>query len=168
MIESADTARTRRFSWSDPLVGARAARAMSGREYLESMIRGEHAPPPVMSLMDIGLDEIDAGRIVFSLDPAEFHYNPIGSVHGGVLSTLCDSAMGCAVHSLLPAGVGYTTLELKVNFVRPLGVGSGRVRCEGRVIHLGARTATAEASVLDVAGKLYAHATTTCLILRPE
>jgi uncharacterized protein (TIGR00369 family) len=168
MTESDDLARTRQFSWSDPLIGAQAARTMSGREYLEAMVRGEHAPPPVANALDMALDGVGEGRATFTLEPAEFHYNPLGSVHGGVITTLCDSAMTCAVLTLLPAGVGSTTLEIKINFVRPLLLATGRVVCEGTVIHRGGRTATAEARVLDAAGKLYAHATTTCLILRPE
>ncbi len=88
-------------------------------------------------------------------------------MHGGLAATLCDTAVGCAVHSTLPAGAGYTTLELKVNFIRPLSVDTGRVFCEGRVIHVGGRVATAEARVTDAAGKLYAHATTTCMVFRP-
>ena len=103
---------------------------------------------------------------VFAVEPAEYHYNPIGVVHGGVAATLLDSAMGCAVHSALPAGAGYTSLEIKVNFVRPLTAETGRVRCEAKLIHLGGRTATAEGRVVDEAGKLYAHGTTTCLIFR--
>jgi uncharacterized protein (TIGR00369 family) len=140
----------------------------AGRSFLEAIVSGELPPPPVATLIGMGIDTIEEGRVVFTLDPAEFHYNPIGSVHGGVISTLCDSAMGCAVQSTLPAGAGYTTVELKVNFLRALTVASGPVRCEGQVIHAGARLATAEARVLDATGRLYAHATTTCMIFRPE
>src|SRR5690606_33755904 len=104
-------------------------------------------------------------RAVFVCEPGEFHYNPIGSIHGGLAATLLDSAMGCAVHSTLPAGVGYTTLEIKVNYMRPLRIERGEVRCEGRVIHRGGRTAVADGRVVDADGKAYAHATTTCLIL---
>lgn len=164
---SETAARERTFSWFDPMVGAAAARTMSGLEYLHAIGRGEVPPPPIMALLGIEAVEAQAGRVVFAVTPAEYHYNPIGVVHGGVASTLCDSAMACAVHSTLPAGVGYTTLELKINFVRPLTVQSGRVTCEGAVIHVGGRVATAEARVLDAAGTLYAHATTTCLVLRP-
>ena len=115
--------------------------------------------------MDFQIVELEEGRAVFAVDPAEYHYNPIGVVHGGLAATLLDSAMGCAVHSMLPAGSGYTTLELKVNFIRALTAETGRVRAEGKLIHLGGRTATAEGRVIDESGKLYAHATTTCLIL---
>ena len=95
----------------------------------------------------MGFQEAEAGRVVFSVEPAEYHYNPIGMVHGGLAATLCDSAMGCAIHSTLSAGVGYTTLELKVNFVRPLTVATGLVLCEGKVINVGSRVGTAEARV---------------------
>jgi uncharacterized protein (TIGR00369 family) len=159
--------RSRTFSWSDPLISARAAPSMGGLEYLQAMQRGELPAPPIMALLNIGFQEAQAGRVVFSVEPAEYHYNPIGMVHGGLASTLCDSAMGCAIHSTLPAGVGYTTLELKINFVRPLTLATGIVLCEGKAIHVGGRVATAEARVTDRAGKLYAHATTTCLLMRP-
>jgi uncharacterized protein (TIGR00369 family) len=115
--------------------------------------------------MNFGLSEIGEGRATFVCDPAEYHYNPIGLIHGGLAATLLDSAMGCAVHTTLPAGVGYTTLEIKVNYVRPIMAGKGTIRCEGTVIHRGSRTATASGRVIDDKGKLYAHATTTCLIL---
>src|SRR5919107_950866 len=104
--------------------------------------------------------------VVLGATPGPQHFNPIGTVHGGLAATLLDSAMGCAVHTTLPAGAGYTTLEIKVNYVRALTAGTGGVRCEARVIHVGGRTATAEGKVLDAAGKLYAHATTTCIIFR--
>jgi len=164
MIEG--EARERTFSWFDPMVGAAAARTMSGLEYLEAIGRGELPPPPIMALMNIEPVEVESGRMVFAVTPEEYHYNPIGVVHGGVASTLCDSAMACAIHTTLPAGVGYTTLELKVNFVRPITVQTGRVTCEGKIIHVGGRVATAEARLTDAAGTLYAHATTTCLVLR--
>ena len=159
--------RTRMVSWDDPLIGARAAPRMSGLEYLRAMERGELPAPPIMMLLNIAFETAEEGRVVFSVEPAEYHYNPIGMVHGGLASTLCDSAMGCAIHSTLPAGVGYTTLELKINFVRPLTVATGLVLCEGNAINVGSRIGIAEARVTDRAGKLYAHATTTCLIMRP-
>ena len=117
--------------------------------------------------MNFNIVEVGEGRAVFAVDPAEYHYNPIGVVHGGLAATLLDSAMGCAVHSTLPAGAGYTTLEIKVNFIRAMTADTGRVRCEAKVVHVGGRTATAEGRVVDEAGKLYAHGSTTCLVLRP-
>ena len=110
--------------------------------------------------------EIDQGRAVFAADPDEYHYNPIGVVHGGLAATLLDSAMGCAVQSKLPAGTGYTTLELKTNFVRPMTRETGRVVCEANVVHSGARVATAEGRIyVEETGKLIAHGTTTCMVL---
>lgn len=160
------TDRTRTVTWHDPMIGAEAAKGMSGLEYLLAMKRGEMPPPPFMALIGIGVGDAEAGRVTFKLVPAEYHYNPIGSVHGGIISTLMDSAMGCAVHSLLPTGTGYTTLELKVNFLKPLTRDTGEVVCEGKAIHVGGRVATAEARLTDAEGILYGHATTTCLILR--
>jgi uncharacterized protein (TIGR00369 family) len=117
--------------------------------------------------MNFRIAELSEGHAVFVVEPAEYHYNPIGVVHGGVAATLLDSAMGCAVHSTLPAGVGYTTLEIKVNYIRAMSSETGLVRCEANVIHVGDRTATAEGKIVDEKGKLYAHGTTTCIIFRP-
>ena len=159
--------RTRTFTWEDPRALAEAGRGLSGLEYLRKIASGQLPPPPIAALMNFGLDEVDEGRAIFSVEPAEYHYNPIGVVHGGVAATLLDSALGCAVHSMLPAGAAYTTLEIKVNFIRAMTAETGRVRCEAQVIHVGGRTATAEGRVLDREGKLYAHGTTTCMIFRP-
>lgn len=158
--------RTLTISWEDPRQLAEAGRGMSGFEFLQKIVSGELPRPPIAALMDFQIVELQEGRAVFAVNPAEYHYNPIGVVHGGLAATLLDSAMGCAIHSMLPAGAGYTTLELKVNFIRAMTSETGRVRGEGKLIHLGGRTATAEGRVIDESGKLYAHATTTCLILR--
>lgn len=160
------TSRSRCISWEDPQTLATAGRSLSGIEYLRKLMAGELPPPPIAELMNFRLAEVAEGSAVFSCDPAEYHYNPIGLVHGGLAATLLDSAMGCAVHTTLPAGVGYTTLEIKVNFIRPLTANGTGIRCEGRVVHSGGRTATADGRIVDAAGKLYAHGTTTCLILR--
>jgi uncharacterized protein (TIGR00369 family) len=164
--ENDKAGRTRTVTWEDPRALAEAARGLSGLEYLRKIVAGELPRPPFSALLNFGLAELGEGRAVFTTEPAEYHYNPIGVVHGGLAATLLDSAMGCAVHSMLPAGAGYTTLEIKVNYVRPLTAETGEVRCEAQVIHVGGRTATAEGKVIDAAGKLYAHATTTCLIFR--
>ena len=142
--------------------------APSGLELLQGIVQGTYPAPPIQATLGFTLDEVQEGRAVFSAPVAEAHYNPMSTLHGGVAATLLDSAMGCAVHSTLPAGAGYTTLEVKVNFVRPLTAETGEVRCEAEVIHVGGRTATAEGKVLDASGKLYAHATTTCIIFRTE
>ncbi|HEX8774066.1 MAG TPA: PaaI family thioesterase [Pyrinomonadaceae bacterium] len=159
--------RTRTVSWEDPRALAEAGRGLSGLEYLQKIVAGELPRPPISALMNFGLAELGEGHAVFTVEPAEYHYNPIGVVHGGLAATLLDSAMGCAVHSTLPAGAAYTTLEVKVNYVRPMTAETGMVRCEAKVIHVGGRTATAEGRVLDASGRLYAHATTTCIIFRP-
>jgi uncharacterized protein (TIGR00369 family) len=105
--------------------------------------------------------------VIFECTPTKCHYNPIGAVHGGLPCTLFNSAMGCAVHTMLPARVGYTTVELKVNFLRPITLRTGRLLCEGTTIHVGGYIAAAEARLPDTSGKLYGHATTTCMIRTP-
>jgi uncharacterized protein (TIGR00369 family) len=158
--------RTRMVAWEDPAAGAGAAAEMSGLEYLRAIARGELPAAPMANLLSFDFHEIEEGRVVFECVPAEYHYNPIGAVHGGLACTLFDSAMGCAVHTMLPAGVGYTTVELKVNFLRAIDAKTGRLLCEGTTIHVGGRIATAEARLRDERGKLYGHATTTCMIFR--
>jgi uncharacterized protein (TIGR00369 family) len=115
-------------TWNDPMIGAKVAKTMSGLDYLRTIERGEIPPPPIAKLLGFHLKKVDTGYAVFELEPAEYHYNPIGMVHGGVASTVLDSAMGCAIHSTLPLGTGYSTVELKVNFVRPMNTETGRVR----------------------------------------
>ncbi len=162
--------RTRTFTWQDPMPAAKAGLALSGLEYLQAMGRGELPGPPIgvtLGFSDFPI-QVESGKVTFTLQPEEFHYNPIGTVHGGVICTLLDSASACAVHSLLPAGTGYTSLELKVNFIRPVTARSGLMQCIGTVVNLGRRTAVAEAKLFDAAGKLHALCTQTCLILSPE
>ena len=156
----------RSYSWHTTAESLGAARGLSGFEYLQKLMAGEFPPPPIASTMGFQLVELRPGRAVFTLVPQEWHYNPIGTVHGGVLATLCDSAMGCAVHSQLPLGTGYTTQELKTNYLRPLSKDSGEVRCVGEVLYLGSRQATAASKVFSSDGKLVAHSTTTCMVFR--
>jgi uncharacterized protein (TIGR00369 family) len=118
--------------------------------------------------MDFTLESCSEGRAVFSVTPSEFHYNPICMVHGGLAATLLDSALGCAIHTTLPAGVGYTTLELHINLVRAITKDSGLLRAEAEIIHLGRTLGTAQARLSGSDGKLYAHGTTTCMIFRPD
>jgi uncharacterized protein (TIGR00369 family) len=165
---SETTQRKRTVVWNDPTVNARAAEQMSGLEFLGAIQNGELPLPPMCELVGFEPAEVEEGRVVFECTPAECHYNPIGVVHGGLACTLFDSAMGCAVHTMLPAGVGYTTVELKVNFLRPITLNTGRLLCEGTTIHVGGHIATAEARLLDTSGKLYGHATTTCMIFRNQ
>lgn len=159
--------RTRTVSWQDTAIGLEKGKSMSGLEYFKAVIAGEMPPAPIASLLGMGISEVGEGRIVFTLEPAEYQYNPLGTVHGGVTATLLDSAMSCAVHTMLPIGTGYTTLEMKVNYIRAITIKTGIVYCEGKVIYVGGRTATAEGRVTDGQGKLYAHGTTTCILFRP-
>jgi uncharacterized protein (TIGR00369 family) len=159
-------ARTRTITWFDPAGSTATIRGMSGLQALQAIIRGELPPPPIAVLMNIAIIEAEEGRVVFAGQPAEYHYNPIGSIHGGFAATIFDSALGCAIHSTLPAGVGYTTLDLHVRFVRPLTHETGIVRCEARAINVGKTIGTADARLTDSEGKLYGHATTSCAIFR--
>lgn len=135
-----------------------------GLSFLKAMIAGEFPAPPIAETVGFSLVEVELGRALFTATPAFRHYNPIGVVHGGFAATLLDSCVGCAVHSTLAKGEAYTTLELKINLTRALTDKVGPVFAEGRVIHRGRQVATAEGDLKDGAGKLYAHATTTCMI----
>jgi len=154
------------ISWHDPRALAEAGRALSGIEFLRAIRDGRLPAPPIAELLGFRLVEVDTGHAVFEIQPGEQHFNPIGVVHGGIAMTLLDSAMGCAVHSHMPAGAAYTTLEAKTNLVRAVTAETGVLRAVGKVVNLGSRVATAEGRLVDAAGKLYAHATTTCLVLR--
>ena len=157
--------KTLEVKWEDPIALAEAGRSMPGIEFLRAMRDGKLPHPPICALLSYRLAEVEPGHVVFEATPGEQHYNPIGVVHGGLAMTLLDSAMGCAVQTQLPAGGGYTTLEAKTNLVRAVTSGTGKLRAIGKVVHLGKRIATAEARLEDAAGKLYAHATTTCIVL---
>ena len=157
--------RSLEVTWQDPVELAKAARSMAGIEFLRAMRDGKLPPPPIAELLGFKLVEVEPGRAVFEVQPGERHYNPIGVVHGGLAMTLLDSAMGCSVQTQMPAGGGYTTLEAKTNLVRAITSETGVLRAIGKVVHLGKRIATAEARLEDKAGKLYAHATTTCIVL---
>jgi uncharacterized protein (TIGR00369 family) len=130
-MKGESNARSRTVNWEDPVIGATAAPDMSGLDYMRAIMTGELPTAPMADLMGFGLVEVEEGRVVFDCIPAEYHYNPIGSVHGGLACTLFDSAMGCAVHTMLPVGVGYTTLELKVNLLRAITIETGCLLCEG-------------------------------------
>jgi uncharacterized protein (TIGR00369 family) len=152
-------------TWQDPRGLAARAADGSGLDFLRAIISGEVPKAPIQELVGFELDEADEGRVVFSIEPGEQHYNPIGTVHGGVAATLLDSAMGAAVHSTLPQGTGYATLEVKFNLVRAITAATGRVLAEGKVIHRGKSVATVEATLRTaVDNQLLAHGTSTCLI----
>jgi uncharacterized protein (TIGR00369 family) len=160
-----EATRTRRITWQDPVPTAAAGASMAGIDYVRAIMAGELPPPPIAVVMNMDIVDVDEGRAVFTGQPGEEHYNPIGVVHGGFASTLLDSAMGCAVHTTLPAGVGYTTQTLELKFVRPISRDSGVLRCEGEVVHRGRRQATVEGRLWSEDGKLLAHGTSTCMIL---
>jgi len=140
------------------------ARTMDGMTLFGEIMAGRLPAPPMAQALGFWIDEVELGRVVFGYRPVLDHYNPLGSVHGGVAATLLDSVMGCCIHTTLKAGVGYTTVEIKVNYVRAMTDKTGEVRAEGKVINVGSRIATSEARLVDSAGKLLAHGTTTCLI----
>jgi uncharacterized protein (TIGR00369 family) len=152
-------------TWDDPLAAFEQGRKLAPIEHLRAIRDGRLPDPPIARLLGMRLARVEPGEAAFELTPAEQHYNPIGVVHGGIAFTLLDSATGCAVQTLCPAGKGYTTLELKVNLVRAITLQTGLIRASAKVVHFGSRTATAEGRLEDAAGKLYAHGTSTCLIL---
>jgi uncharacterized protein (TIGR00369 family) len=139
-------------------------KSMSGLEFLRAIIDGRLPAPPITETLGFALSEVAPGFALFTMTPAFKHYNPIGTVHGGVAATLLDSCMSCAIQTNLPPGTGYTTLEFKVNLVRPITDKTGPIRAEGRSLHIGRRSGTAEGRITDAGGALFAHATTTCLI----
>jgi uncharacterized protein (TIGR00369 family) len=160
------TDRTRTFSWSDPLATAGAVRDLPGLEAIRMVAAGELPPPPIAELLGMTITLVERGHVTFALEPAEWMYNPIGSVHGGIAATILDSSLGCAVHTTLDAGVAYTTSDLQVRYVRAIGAETGRVLAESTVVHSGRRLATAEGRLyVESSGQLLAHATTSCLIL---
>jgi len=160
--------RTRTYTWSDTSVTLAALPGMSGIELLSAIGRGELPPPPV--LRTLGMEPVDVGEgwIRFGMLPQEMHYNPLGTVHGGVLATLLDSAAGCAVHSVLPAGMGYTSMDLTTKYLRPVTASTGRIIATGTVLSRGSRTALAEARLTDSRDNLLAHATSSCLLFSLE
>jgi uncharacterized protein (TIGR00369 family) len=165
-MASQELTRRRTIDWDDPLALAAEAPGMSGLDFMRAIASGALPPPPISRLVQLEIAEVEEGRTVFRITPDESMYNPIGAVHGGMHATVLDGAMGCAVHTTLPAGVGYTTLELKVNYVRPFTVEGGPALAEGIVLHRGSRQATAEGKLRrESDGKLLAHATTTCIVL---
>jgi uncharacterized protein (TIGR00369 family) len=132
------------------------------------MARGDAPPPPLAIVLGFTLDEIEEGRVMMSVVPQEFHYNPSGVAHGGLAATLFDSSLGCAVQSMLPPAHIAPTLQLQVNYIRPIRIETGKLQCSGEIIHMGKRSATAEGRLTDSSGRLYAHATGTFIITGPE
>jgi uncharacterized protein (TIGR00369 family) len=157
--------RERTYRWEDPAASAASLGRMSGLQMLQAIGDGSLPRPPVMQTLGFGPVEVEVGRIVFAISPQEWHLNPLGTVHGGVLSTLLDTAAACAVHSTLPAGTGYTTVDLTSTFLRPVRAGQPELRVVGTVLSRGQRTALGQAQLLDHRERLVAHATSTCLLM---
>lgn len=157
--------RVRQVSWGDPDIGIAASRSLSGLDFVRKIASGEIPKPPTFELIDFSLVEAEFGRVVAEIVPAEFHYNPAGVVHGGIVCTLLDSVLGLAVLTRQAVGFGFTTLEVKVNFVRPISIETGPLLASGQVVHPGARISTSEGQLVDRSGKLFAHGTATCMVL---
>lgn len=146
------------------VVPVEQARTMDGMTLFKGLLEGRFPAPPISRALGFKVAEVERGRVVFDYTPVFDHYNPLGTVHGGVAATLLDSVMGCCIHTTLEAGKGYTTVEIKVNYVRAMTDKTGPVKAEGKVINVGSRIATSEGRLHDGSGRLLAHGTTTCLI----
>jgi uncharacterized protein (TIGR00369 family) len=157
--------RTRTISWEDPVPPLAASAELSGLEYLRALLAGEYPPPPIARLLDFTLVGVTEGEAIFECTPGEHHYNPLGLVHGGLACTLLDTVVGCAAHSTLPRGSGYTSIDLQVSYLRPITAGSGTLRAIGRVVKGGQRVIFAEGVVQDAAGRPLATATSSLLVL---
>jgi len=140
---------------------------LSGLEFFQRVVAGQFEPPPMVALLGFRMTEVELGRVTFVGTPTEAVYNGAGVAHGGYAATMLDSAMGCAINTTAPVGKWFTTLELKINYMRPLTVEVGQVRCEATVLHSGKRVAMAEARIVDSTGKIHAHGTTTCISVEP-
>jgi uncharacterized protein (TIGR00369 family) len=162
-----ESTRERLVRWEDPFAGLAHARELSGLEALRAMIDGKLPGPPIASLMNMRLVEVGEGRAVFEADPGEEHYNPVGVVHGGFALTLLDSALGCAIHTTLPIGAIYGTIDVHARLVRAITKDTGTVRCEATVVNISRTLGTSEARLIDRAGNLLATGTTACAIRRP-
>ncbi|WP_394770457.1 PaaI family thioesterase [Lacisediminihabitans sp.] len=158
------TDRSRTVTWEDPLIGAELAKTMSGLEYIQALVDEAIPAPPIVHLMRMRPVAAEVGRVTFTCDPDESHYNPIGTVHGGLVCTLLDSVLGCAVQTTLPQGQGYTSLEIKVSYLRPVMADTGQLTAVGIVTKPGTRAAFAEGTVHDANGKLIATASSTLLV----
>jgi uncharacterized protein (TIGR00369 family) len=159
-----ENSRTRTITWEDPMIGAAAMTTMSGLDYMLALKAGEVPPPPIIALMNMTLESVEAGRVTFLAQPDESHYNPIGAVHGGFACTVLDSVAGCAVQTTLPHGYGYTSLEIKVNYLAGLSTTTGPLTAIGTVVKPGKRVAFAEGTITDSSGKVVATASSTLLV----
>ena len=165
-LEEADWGeeRSRTVTWQDPLASAQAGLGMAGIDYIHAIIAGRIPPPPISQLIQMDLVEAEPGRVVFTCTPDESAYNPIGAVHGGLVCTLLDSVAGCALHTTLPQGKGYTSVEIKVNYLKPVRASSGTLTAVGTVVKAGSRVGFTEGVVTDASGAVVATATSTLLV----
>lgn len=159
--------RQRTITWADPLAAAERGRAMPGLEYLTAIAEGRLPGAPIAAHLNMTIESVADGEVVFAARPDESLYNPIGMVHGGVAATMLDSAIGCAVHTQLPAGVFYSSIDLNVSYLKAIHPSAGEIRARGRVVKAGARVAFGEAELTDAAGTLLATGSGSCLITRP-
>ncbi len=159
-----ENSRKRTHEWANPLEMAEKAKSMSGFDFLNGILKGELPPAPIAETLGFYPLSLEKGKVVFEFEPKEFHYNPIGTVHGGVITTVLDTVMGCSIQSDLPQGLAYTTLELKVNFLKAVTIKSGKLKSTGKIIHIGKTTALVEADLKSESGQVYAHGVSTCMI----
>ena len=162
-----DEGRSRTHEWSEPVELAQSLRPLSGQEFMEAWSNGE-VTPPIAATLGFELEDFGDGHVKIVCTPQEFHYNPYGMVHGGLAATLLDTATGCAIQTRLPAGAGYATLNLAVNYLRPITTDTGAIRCVGKVVSMGRTVAVSEAEVIDESERVLARATATCLLINPE
>lgn len=160
--------RNKIITWDDPKSCTRDAANITGLDYLKSIKNGNLNPPPVAMLVGYKIIDVAYGHAIYELNPEEYHYNPFSSVHGGIISTLLDTAMTASVLSTLQKGIICSTIEIKVNFTRPVTSGTGRLRCEAKPLHVGKRIATVEGKIKGNDGRLYAHGTSTCSLFKKE
>ena len=158
--------KTKTFNYGDSFEAIKLSKDLSGLDYLKGMQNGEIPEAAAVSALEISIHEIDFGKANFEFTPQDFHYNAVGTVHGGVISTILDTAMGCTLMSTLTKEFTFTTLELKVNFIKAVTQNTGKMKDIKKIIHAGRTTAMTEASLIDESGKVYAHATSTCLIMK--
>jgi uncharacterized protein (TIGR00369 family) len=164
MTQDPTTQRSRTITWQDPRPGTLEGLSMPGIDYLQAVLKGELPGPPIAATMQFEMVEAEIGRAVFTCTPDESVYNPIGAVHGGLVCTLLDSAAGCALHTTLPQGKGYTSVEIKVSYLKAVRAGSGLLTATGTVVKAGSRVGFTEATVTDGSGALVATASSTLLV----
>lgn len=168
MSDKNDSPRIRIVEWQDPQLAIQAAWDMDGQEYIQAYLAGTMPMPPICALLGMDIVEVGEGRVIFAMHPGEYLCNPSSVVQGGATATIMDAAMACAITSKLPKRMAMTTLDLDIKYVRAISLKVGLIRCEAEVVHLGSRTATAQARIVDGQGKLYAHGTSSCLLLKME